>query len=213
MHLSLFIILEFLAFGCSLLCFRRLRTSFLKWFPLFLLVTLMVESGSQWLYMIYKVNTGQLYNLFICIQIVFFLMMFYTESKRFLTKRITLISICVFVSFYILNLVLIQGTFSFNYISYLVGAFLIILNACLYFMEIISNDYPTPLTKQPQFWITSGTLIFFTGSFFYFLFWFYLVNRNIDSDGSLYRLILNVLNIIFYTSLIVGFLCPKPIRK
>lgn len=213
MQLSLYIILELLALLFSLAFFRQLRVSFLRLFPLFLLLTVSVELGSQWIYYYFKLGTGWLYNIFIGVQMLFFLSLFFVENRNHKRKNIALTSGLIFLLFYIVNLLFLQGVTNFNYISYLVGCFLLMINACIFFLELISRSESEGFFKQQLFWVTSGILVFFTGSFFYFLFWYWLVIRNVDSNGHLFRVLLDILNIVFYCALIIGFICPAPSRK
>ena len=208
MQLSLFIILEVLALVVSLIALPRYGTSFLKYFPVLLLLTLVVEVASQLLSSQWGIRSGWLYNILIGIQLLFYLLLFYRENRNPRFRRIASISIGLFLLFFFINILFGQGPQDFNYFTYLAGSFLVFFNACLLLIWLIQSAEEQPLLRQPLFWITGAALIFFTGTFFYFLFWYFLVIKQIDTNGALFLNLLYVLNIVYYGLLITGFLCP-----
>lgn len=126
MKLAIHNYLEILALFTSILFYSRLRVSYLKWMPAFLLFTIISELGSKILKLNYgHSNTSWIYNVFIVIQIAFFLVFYYVESNIKLYKRVFLLFICSFLIFHLINISLWQGFYKFNYFSYLWDRFLL----------------------------------------------------------------------------------------
>lgn len=196
--------MEFLALIISFFYFSRLRISILKTLPYFLLITVIIENTSIILSSyLHETNTSWLYNIFIGIQIYFFHLLFlkFTEKRRI--WNIFLYSTLIYSSFYFINISIIQGPHIFNHYSYLLGSFFIIVNSSFCFFELIERNLSQSMFQEPFFWINSAALLFFTGTFIYFLFWYYLVEQSID-NGELYRNILTVLNLLFYSLIIIS---------
>ncbi len=212
-YLAIHNYIEALALAMSLLLLPRLRHSSLRFLPVLLSITVASEMLSITLSATFKINnTAWVYNFFIGLQAIFFFSFYYFLSLKKSIKQIAFFSMLIYGVFYAINLSAIQGFFTFNHLSYLLGSFLVIINSLLCFVELIETNHQSSLIKNSIFWINCASLIFFTGSFFYFLFWYYLVQNAVD-DGSLFRNILTVLNLAFYTLIIIGLLCLKKNQK
>jgi len=205
--------LEILALVVSLIFYPRLKSSSLKLLPVFFLITVIVELGSKVLkvYYDYK-NTSWLYNIYIMIQISFFPLLYFFCSKEKRKKLIFKFVLFLFLIFHFINILFYQGLYNFNYISYLFGSVLVIFSSFLFFLELIDEGREVILVKLPLFWITSAAILFFTGTFFYFLFFYFLINKA-DINGNLFRKILTILNIFYYSFLIIGMICRGRVKK
>lgn len=214
MNISISNYLEALALLVSIASLARLRLSSLKYFPVFLALTVFVELGSKYLRMSNpSLNVSIVYNIFIAFQIAFFLFLLYNESFTSYRKKIILSLTLFYLFFYLFNLNFIQGYNIFNYYSYLVGSFFVVVSSLFYLSELIALPDEVQLFSRPMFWITTAALVFFTGTFFYFLFYYFLVFKKMDANGSLFRSILTILNVLFYSLLIIGFLCSEKKTK
>lgn len=191
----------------------RLRHSSVRFLPVLLFITVACESLSIILSAEFKIyNTAWVYNIFIGCQAIFFFTFYYFQAIKKSIKKAAFFCMTAYSLFYAVNIFTIQGFFVFNHLSYLCGAFFIIINSFLCFIELIETNFQLSIFKYSVFWINCASIIFFTGTFFYFLFWYYLVQNSVD-DGSLFRNILTTLNLIFYTFIIIGLLCLKKNQK
>ena len=189
--------------------FSRLRGTYLRFYPALLIITIIAENISIILSSKYRIfNTSIVYNIFIFLQIIFILGFYLVETKKNLMFRLYAGFIVTFILFAITNMFFIQKIYEFNQLTYLLGSLFIIVSSCIFLYQLIEQIEDESLFTNSFFWITISNLIFFTGTFFYFLFWYYLVKKNVD-NGNLFRSLLTILNIVFYTLIIIGFLCRK----
>lgn len=193
--------------------FSKLRDTYLRYYPALLLITIITENISIILSSRYRFNnTSPIYNVFIFIQVLFILGFYIAEVRKL--KQVILFKIFAgaFTIFALTNVLFIQKVYEFNQLTYLLGSVFIVIASCMFLYVLIDQIEDKSLFTYSFFWITSANLIFFTGTFFYFLFWYYLVKKNID-NGILFRIILTILNTIYYILTIIGFSCPKKDQK
>ena len=205
--------LELLALLTGILTFTRLRSLQSRAILLFLFVTVMVELSS--LYITTQVimkNSTRIYNFYIYFLVVFFMFYLYRSFKGIGYKRAGLVFFWAFTVFYLLNILFWQQLDQFNYFSYLAGSVLLIILACLYLFELLEAADEGILANE-SFWVTSGILFFFTGTFVYFLCWYFLVDQAADKNGQLFRVLIQVINVIFYLLLSISFICQAGKKK
>ena len=80
----------------------------------------------------------------------------------------------------------------------------IICTHILFNLEVINNQ---SIIKNPYFWICSGILVYFGTTFFYNGVYTQIVTLNSGEALELFGLINQPLNILLYTSMIIGLLC------
>jgi hypothetical protein len=157
--------MAFISFLISLTTyFRKCIPFYLKCFPPFLGVTIVIEyllireaityKNNQDLYNISSVITFT-FNLFILWQVAY--------SKKF--KRIILFSALLYPVLATINLGVIQGVRKFSSINFDLGSILIIAFVVAYFYELYLFPRYARLSAQPDFWICTGLLVFYGTTF------------------------------------------------
>ena len=96
-----------------------------------------------------------------------------------------------------------------NSYSYMLGAALSVFWASLFFYELYHRQETYRLKELPEFWISTGVLIFFAGSFFQMGLLTYLIRTGNGEIANRLYLINHLLNIFLYSLYAVGFLCRK----
>jgi hypothetical protein len=184
----------------------NIRTpDYLKLFPVFLFLTLVVElTGS----LLMASNNASIYNLFSIIEFVFYL---YIIKKILINRTIKMIIVLTMILYplvALVNIFFIQANlYRLHVTTYSLGCLLITLFSIYYFYELFSSPASINLKREPAFWIITGLLFFYTCSFPIFGFAnvissFSVIARNI-------REILAILNVILYFIFAVGFLCKR----
>ena len=205
-----FIIISFLA---SLLVYygSKKDNSYLKLFPPFLLVTIIVESLGSYLSFIRKPNVG-LYNFFTVFEFCFYLWVISLIISNKQIKKISRITIVLFMSIALVNIIFIQRMRAFHTVTYAFGCLLIVAFCICYFFELFKLPKSVKLKNNPAFWICSGLLFFYCCGFpLYGMFNFLsgiskLIIRNFYS-------IIIILNIFLYSLFTIAFLCRIKTRK
>jgi hypothetical protein len=98
---------------------------------------------------------------------VLFLLFFKSELTKH--RMLVLSFLSVFVIFYCIDSLFIEGFFQFNAYSRSLEAFIMIILSVFYFYKIYETEANIYLDKSPEFWIAMGTVTYFSGAFFSFL--------------------------------------------
>lgn len=205
---------EILAFAVGVVSLPRLRFPVLQWLVAFLGLTLLVELAGFYLPTSFIIkHAAKYYNGFIGVQISFFLLCLLIATQKRQNKEAIKAMLVAFAMIFVINLVGIQGVSTFNHITYLAGALFLIVASCLFFFELLSAESTEGLFRNNLFWLVAAILFFFTSTFVYFLFWFYLVIKELDKGGQLFQILMQVINVVFYSLIIISFLCQMKERK
>lgn len=184
---------------------------YLRMFPLFLLLTLVIEVISQYL-ISHKRQPTILYSFFTSFEFIFYL---YTireivHSRRM--KKYILISIWFFILALVMNFLFLQQIHSFSSLTYSVGCLLIASGSVYYFYELFQEPHAINLVHQPAFWICSGLLFFYSCTFpIYGV--LNLIRNAPDIIKVNIRWIIILLNVFLYSSFTIAFLCRLRTRK
>jgi hypothetical protein len=129
---------------------------------------------------------------------------FLTQSPQY---RKLLIVFGIFFSVYGLWDILYSEAFTkkFNSYTYMGSAFLLIISSLLFFLQMLQNTETTSLRGQPKFWFNAGSLLYFSGTFFVFMFSELIISANQDIDffsyWSIYSIMVGVFRIFMYICL------------
>ncbi len=207
--LPLYIYSIAISFLASLLVYIRPKTSYfyLKLFPPFLLITLVVETLGSYLWSVGK-NNVSLYNLFSVFEFLFYLFVISLVISNTFMKKIIRSTAILYVIVALTNIFFIQKIKTFHTITYSLGCLLIVVFCIYYFLELFRQSKSIKLKNNSAFWICSALLFFYCCGFpLYGLINYWsgiskLLVRNFDG-------IVTILNIFLYSLFTVAFLCIK----
>jgi len=197
-------IMQFLAAIIGSFYFYKYRDSFLKYFPLFLWVTFLVEISA---YLVRKLditnNNAIIYNIY-CVLAFLYLFNLYKTSINDKNKKNTL---KVFSILYII--ILIISGFYENYltepqtISYVFAEITLILGISFYLIEILKSEKALYANKSLLFWISLGLLLFSVGTIpFTIAMSYYLIEHGFNNMFAINYILIIVQNLCF----IIGFI-------
>lgn len=83
-----------------------------------------------------------------------------------------LISVSLFLNFYYYDF------YSFPSISIILLSIYAVCGSLLLLTILLKNPNPSPIWIEPLFWLSSGTLVFYSITFFFFSYYDYLLNAN-----------------------------------
>jgi len=190
---------------------KKNRVRPLIFFPFFLLMTVTVEYlGDRWSSK--EINTNLLYNFFTVFEFIFYLFFFWYLFQNKSIKRVIIIIIPLFCVTAIINIFFFQGKTGFHAYTYMLGCLVIDIFSILYFYLLFRYPDTGTLTENPYFWIVTGIMFFETCTFT-----LYGLNNIIAQTmlhyGWFLQSVSDILNILLYTSLTIGFLCRLKIQK
>jgi hypothetical protein len=181
----------------------------LKIVAVFLLISVLFDSGFEIASHHNVTNNFPAIHLFIVISLVFFAAIYYNAFFSPLLKKATLIlSILAFVLL-ILNLILNEGVWEYPSMSNTVLSVLLIFFSLVYFYQLLTRQEFIHIENQGLFWINAGVLFYFSVNIFLFM----LFRRIINSHQEDYYMIHNVTNIIANVIFTVGLLCKPQLQK
>jgi len=190
---------------------RNKDKTYLKWFPFFLVLSVVVETYGNYMSSL-NIDNTRLYNFFSHAEFIFYFFVLYHIIRSRRVKKAIFIIACIFVPLDLLNIFFGQGLDVFHAVTYSVGCVLIIAPSIYYFYELFRLPKLISLMREPSFWIVSGLLFFYSCSFPYFAFTG-LLNDAAPFIMNNFSMIISILNILLYSLFSIAFICRIRVRK
>ena len=205
------LIIESICFLASLALFLQGGIpKYLKTFPFFLLVTIIIEIVGKILAKA-KVDVTQMYNVFTSFEFIFYFYILGSIIYNVKAKKILLVLIAVYPVLVLVNMIFFQKN-TFHTTTYSLGCLLIVAACIYYFLELFQSTHSVNLIREPAFWICSGLLFFYTCSFPMVGLWNHLpglpriILKNLNT-------VMQFLNVLLYSLFSIAFLCRIGIQK
>jgi hypothetical protein len=212
MYFSPDIIVIIVCFFSSLSVYFQADPPFyLKLFPFFLSLTLVIEAIGSYLTNHDRTNIP-LYNFFSVFEFVFyfFLLREIISNKRI--RKFTLYLFWIYPLLSTINILFVQKISQFHTMTYSLGCLLVVFISIFYFFELFQMKQSIKLSRDPAFWICSGLLFFYSCTFPLFGLLNFLNNAPLFIDRNLGS-ILTIMNVLLYLLFTIALLCRISIRK
>lgn len=212
MTLFIYLGVLYIVFFITLFYWKSLINSDFQFLFWLIILTTCVEStgiyhlkilgkGHPWVYKVYQLFEYPLICLY-----------FFTILKNGTIRKLIYVSMAV-STLYIVILLIYPDRYEFlNRYKFLLIAFFIVIWSVSYFKSLLNIEIVLNIKKDPHFYINTGFLLFFGGSFFLMGLIFYIKERDINLARNLYS-INHVLNIFYYSLLAYGFICHSKSMK
>lgn len=207
--LPLHIYFEIAAFLVSILCWRSLSKTGLRWFLPFLLFIVIVELTARYLSYELKQPNAWLFSLSIPCEYCFYAFIFWTAFTINRFKKIALGFIVLFLLYNIFSMIFITGLRFFDMNVLVVGNLAMVVLCILFFIDLYNSSDTQPVLKNSVFWIITGIFLFNAGEFSYNLLSMLIIDEGFDSTLKIFRSINNSLILVLYSCFIIGFICQK----
>lgn len=205
-------ICELIACISGFIYWRKIRTSIFKWFPVFLSFVVISECIGDFLKPpVYAKENLAYFNYFeIPVEFLFFFWLFYKTQSFDKYKRLPLVCALLYLlswltdTFYLSKL-----KFSFYSFSYTIGTLLLLVVVLRYFILLVTSNNILSFWKDMLFWISTGLLVYYLGTFPYYG----LRNTLLESYTDLYytySYIIYLLNSLMYILFTFSFIWGKP---
>lgn len=189
---------------------KKRQPLYLRLFPPFLLITLVIEIAARFLTQS-GVDNSYLYHYFFPIEFTFYLFIAYhILSGKLLKKAVVVVTLTYLITIGIYySLVEIQ---KFPTVAYCFGATLVLIFYSFYFFEIVRLPIDLTPKREESFWIFFGVVLYYSTTFPIWLTIQFMVGF---SDGTLSYLstLLMLMNYSLYISFIIAFLCKRLFKK
>jgi hypothetical protein len=191
--------------------FLRETKRYLRFFPLFLMLTVITETIAIY-GLVRPSQITIIYNFFATIEILFYLYVLQAIIQNQQVRKIILGGSLLYLVLAIVNLLFIQQITSFKSIPYAIGCLMIVSICIYYFYELFRLPHFVNLLGQPEFWICSGLLFFYSCSFPIFSLMNVIQKLPAFILQNL-RFIVFFLNVFLYSSFTIAFLCRLRTRN
>lgn len=183
-------------------------TSKKEFWPLILLltITLIVESlGYYNLFTAHKI-AGWLFPIFLPAQYCLMGIYFKYIIKSRQTQKWIIISIPIMLGWNVYNSIFLQNLKMLNTYAILLACILYCVWSIAYFIELLNSETDEHLAQNPHFWICTGTLFFYSSSFFIIAFILIIDTGDRELASKLWFLV-RLFNIILYGLYAYGLIC------
>lgn len=144
------------------------------------------------------------FNIYILVSFTYYLILLKYLLVHRNHKRFADILLIIFVLFYLCDFIFIQKTiFEAFTFSFAFGVIFVLILSCLYLVEIFNSKKILNFGKSIFFWFILGVLLFHVPflPFMLAIKWFL-----IESNETIYSLMLFILNLLMYGCFIIGFI-------
>src|SRR5580765_3971582 len=135
--------------------FQHESELYLKLFPVFLLITNMVQNIGSFLSMHNETNV-YLYNIYSMIEFIFYFFILSQIIKNKKMKKIIFYILWIYPLVSILNVFFVQASSSFHSIAYALGSLMVVGLCVFYFYELFQFPNSNSLLREPAFWICTA---------------------------------------------------------
>lgn len=209
---DLFFFFQALAFLVCLTVYKKLVYPY-KYFAPFLFLITIYQFVTQlgWI----NSNYSQIwsYNIFTSTEFIFYSLILHSLLKKNRHKSILYYALIMTLICTLVYIIMLKEFNSLNTYIFSLQAFVIITACCMYYFHKVRNARNEVLIlKEPTFWLYTGLLFYYLGEFLFFASYAYIPNKASPDYLILYRIVINVSNIILYSCLIKLFLCFRQKR-
>lgn len=207
--LPLHIHFEIAAFIVSIIFWRSLSKTGLRWFMPFLLFIVIVELTARYLSYELKQPNAWLFSLSIPCEYCFYAFIFWSTFTTNRFKKIALGFIILFLLYNIYSIIFKTGLRFFDMNVLVVANLAMVVLSILFFINLYNSSDTKPMISIPLFWIVTGIFLFNAGEFSYNLLSMMIIDEGFDSTLKIFRSINNSLILVLYSCFIIGFICQK----
>ncbi|UTW61857.1 hypothetical protein KFE98_17860 [bacterium SCSIO 12741] len=123
-----------------------------------------------------KINNLPILHVYTNLEFLMLSLYFYWRLKPMLSPRVLILIILFFFGYSLVNSFFFQHIYENNSNARALESILLIFFSLLLFYKFIREARIVRLEQTPEFWINSAVLLYFSGSFFLFVFSNYVVN-------------------------------------
>jgi hypothetical protein len=204
-----FVLIGFLA--GMFIYFRKDTPLYLRLFTWFLFLTIIVETIASVLSE-RKIYNILLYNIFTSFEFIFYFWVLRQVITGETVRKILSYCLLLYPLLSLAEIIIRLKANGFHAITYSLGCLLIVALCIYYFIELFQRPHAANLFSESTFWICSGLLFYYSCSFPFFALSNYLTNvQNIIVRNLSF--ILNMMNILLYSSFTIAFLCRIRTRR
>lgn len=202
----------FIETGCLLIGVLVGKTLFKnrlsKFIFLYTIISVLTDIAGYVISRGYGMQNGILFNIYDLFKYIslFLYFRFYLQTvsqKMFYAIAIT------YIFALSIDIILLPDIHDLMVFSTLAGDLGLVICSLIFFKKLLQEPAYESILTVPVFWIVVGILLYFLGVLPYHLSWEFMVFKEVDSEGKLYRALLIMLIALHYISFSISFLLWK----
>ena len=188
--------------------FRRSLPFLYRAFLLLIMILSVLEIIGNVIGFIYS-NNHFFFNIIYAIELTLVPWFFNYWVKFAWIKRIVRVYVLLFPLFVLINTIWIQGFFTLQTFSFVLGGSFILLLSIAYLGQLYTHEETQNIFRNPVFWFSLAYLIYFAVSVPFFGMLNYLVTNYLSFARLYYELIFDPTICLYNIFLTIGFLCLR----
>ena len=196
-----------------LIVYRRSWPLSYRVLALFILFYVLLDTAGSIMAAFYKMNNLFYYNIVYDIQVIIISYFFYHQLFNPFIKKVILRFLFIFLLFALINTILLQGFFTWQTYSYVLGGSFIILLSVAYLWQLYISEETRSIFHDPVFWFSLAWILYFGITVPFFGMLNYL-NKNFPALAlNYYLLVIDITDCLRNILLTIGFLCIRTAKK
>jgi len=197
----------------ALMVFRRWMPIHFKLLLVFVFVYVLVDTAGTYFARNNGLNNHFLYNILWGVQYMIIAYFYYNMLQSRIIKKIILGFFALFPIFFIINACWIQGFYTFQTYSIVLGASFMLLFAVSYIWQVYTSTETQSIFRDPVFWFSLAWLFYYGLTAPYLGMLNYLLDNNPKFASDYYLWVIDFSDCLRSSLLIIGFLCLKATMK
>jgi len=193
----------------ALIVFRRWMPMHFKLLLIFVFLYAFIDTAGAILARNYKLSNHFYYNLVWGVQYMIIAYFYYHTLQSKIIKKILLVFFVLFPIFFIINAYWIQGFYTLQTYSIVLGASFMLLFAVSYIWQVYTSTETQSIFRDPVFWFSLAWFFYYGLTAPYFGMLNYLLHNDPDFASDYYVWVIDFSDCLRNSLLIIGFLCKK----
>ena len=205
---------ELISVLVAIVYYPYLKRTYMKWVLPFLLIVFFGELYTKYKgYILGEDTVGPNYLIAIA-ESVFYGYVFYYLSRKRIVKTGIFILVSISIAGYILSFLYSPKDHDLLYLNLVVSGLILSVVSLVYLYFRFLDDDHVYIIKEPEFWISFGVSIFFSGVCIVFSLHDIIIKYDLKMIGlKLHHIVPRVLSVVLYLSISIAIiLCKKKTR-
>ena len=193
----------------ALIIFRRWMPLHFKLLLVFVFLYAFIDTTGAIIGRYYDISNHFLYNVVWGVQYMVIAYFYYHTLQSRIIKKIILGFFALFPIFFVINACWIQGFYTLQTYSIVLGASFMLLFAVSYIWQVYTSTETQSIFRDPVFWFSLAWFFYYGLTAPYFGMLNYLLNNDPDFASDYYIWVVDFSDCLRNSLLIIGFLCKK----
>ena len=193
----------------AIFIFRKSLSFSYRWFALLIILLSILETIASAVGFFVHIKNHFLFNILFALELTLVPYFFKYWLHSSWIKKIIEVYIFIFPFFVLVNTSWIQGFFTLQTYTYVIGGSFVLLLSVSYLRELYSDEETKNIFRNPVFWFSLAYLFYFAVSVPYLGMLNYLWSNYPSFTKLYYELIFDGTICLYNILLTIGFLCMK----